>query len=74
MTIDTTEHDLIELQTRISFLEDTCDSLSAIIARQDKQLIDMQDQLRLLYQQIQAKNTDVGIAPFDLLADRPPHY
>lgn len=65
---------LVELQTRISFLEDTCDRLSEIIARQDRELIDLQDQLKIIYQQIQAKTDDVGIAPFDVMADRPPHY
>lgn len=65
---------LIDLQTRISFLEDTCYELSKIIARQDRDLRDLQDQLKLMYQHIQAKQDDVGIAAFDLLADRPPHY
>lgn len=64
---------LIELQTRISFLEDMCDKLNDVIARQDRQLTDLQDQLRLVYQQVTAKD-EVGIAPFDLLADKPPHY
>lgn len=64
---------MIELQMRISFLEDTIETLSDIIARQDRQLTDMQDQLRLMYKQLQQRQ-DVQIAPFDLLADRPPHY
>ena len=70
----TKDFTLIDLQTRISFLEDTCDGLSKIIARQDRDLRDLQDQLKLMYQHIQAKQDDVGIATFDLLADRPPHY
>lgn len=65
--------DIIELQTRLSFLEDTCDRLSEVIARQDRQLMDLQDQLKLVYAQMTTKE-DAGVAPFDLLADRPPHY
>ena len=34
----TKDFTLIDLQTRISFLEDTCDELSKIIARQDRDL------------------------------------
>ncbi len=64
---------IIELQTRLSFLEDTIDTLSDVIAQQDQALIDLQDQLKLIYTQMQPKD-DVGIAPFDLMADRPPHY
>lgn len=65
--------DIIELQTRLSFLEDTCDKLNEVIARQDRQLMDLQDQLKLIYAQMTIKE-DAGVAPFDLLADRPPHY
>ena len=70
----TKDFTLIDLQTRISFLEDTCDELSKIIARQDRYLRDLQDQLKLMYQHIQANQGYAGIAAFDLLADRPPHY
>ncbi|UXZ04771.1 SlyX family protein [Moraxella nasicaprae] len=70
---DKTQAQLIELQTRISFLEDTVDQLSDVIATQDRQLMDLQDQLRIIYQQVTSKD-EAQIAPFDLLADRPPHY
>lgn len=67
------DQDVIELQTRLSFLEDTVEQLNQVIARQDRQLMDLQDQLRLIYRQLESKN-EVSVAPFDLLADRPPHY
>ncbi|OOS05496.1 SlyX protein [Moraxella cuniculi DSM 21768] len=69
----TSEQDIVDLQVRISFLEDMCETLSKTIANQDRQLMDMQDQLRLIYQQM-LKANDAVIAPFDLLADKPPHY
>lgn len=64
---------IVELQTRVSFLEDHIDQLNQVIAKQDKQLMDLQDQLKIIYQQLTTKDDD-GIAPFDLLADKPPHY
>lgn len=44
MTTTPSSDDIIELQTRLSFLEDTCDKLNEVIARQDRQLMDLQDQ------------------------------
>lgn len=74
MTTTPPSHDdIIELQTRLSFLEDAFDQLSAVIARQDRQLMDLQDQLKLIYAQMTTKE-DAGVAPFDLIADRPPHF
>lgn len=64
---------IVELQTRVSFLEDHIDQLNQVIAKQDRQLMDLQDQLKIIYQQLTTKDDD-GIAPFDLLADKPPHY
>lgn len=73
MTTTPSSDDIIELQTRLSFLEDTCDKLNEVIARQDRQLMDLQDQLKLIYAQMATKE-DAGVAPFDLFTDRPPHY
>lgn len=64
---------LIELQIKIAYLEDSVDALNAVITAQDRRLKDMEDQLKLMYRQFSAKD-EVGIAPFDLLADKPPHY
>lgn len=64
---------LIDLQIKISHLENTVDSLNDVIATQDRELKDLQDQLKLIYKFLENRDDD-GIAPFDLLADRPPHY
>lgn len=64
---------LIDLQIKISYLENTVDSLNDVIATQDRTLKDLQDQLKLIYKFLENQDDD-GIAPFDLLADRPPHY
>lgn len=68
-----TRADITDLQIKISYLENTVDKLNDVIAHQDKALKDLQDQLKLLYKFLESRDDD-GIAPFDLLADRPPHY
>lgn len=67
------EQTIIELQTHISYLEDSVDSLNDVIAKQDKQLQDMQRQLQLMFNYLHSQ-ADGGVAAFDLLADKPPHY
>lgn len=64
---------VIDLQIKISYMENTVNTLSDIIAKQDRQLQDLQGQLQLIYRYLQGQHDD-GIAPFDLLADKPPHY
>lgn len=67
------ETTLTDLQIKIAHLENTTETLSAIIAHQDRELKDLQDQLKILYRLITHAENE-GIAPFDPLADRPPHY
>lgn len=67
--------ELIDLQIKIAYLEDMLESLNHVIAVQDKQLMDLQAQLKLIYAKLDNLNHDQnGIAPFDLLADKPPHF
>lgn len=68
-----TTEELIDLQMTIAHLQVTVDTLNDVIAKQDKQLQDMQRQLQLMYKHLN-KSDDDGIAPFDLIADKPPHY
>ncbi|MCL1622737.1 SlyX family protein [Moraxella sp. Tifton1] len=69
-----THTQLIDLQIKIAYLESTVETLSEMIATQDRELNDMKDQLRLMYRYLQNSHQQENIAPFDLLADRPPHY
>ncbi len=64
---------ITDLQIKIAYLENTVDALNEVIIHQDKTLKDIQGQLKLLYQHLQRRD-DEGVSPFDLLADRPPHY
>lgn len=65
---------LIELQMSMAHLEMTVERLDAVIARQDRDIQTLQRQLQLIYKQVDSQDSDGGIAPFDVMADRPPHY
>lgn len=41
--------DVIDLQIKIAYLENTIDTLNDVIAKQDRELKDVQDQLKLIY-------------------------
>ena len=63
-----------DLQVRIAFLDDLVDQLNQQLALQSREIIDMKKQMQILYQRVEATISDDGIAPFDPLADKPPHY
>ena len=65
---------LIELQMSMAHLEMTVERLDTVIARQDKDIQTLQRQLQLIYKQVESQDSDVGVAPFDVMADKPPHY
>lgn len=71
---DNLTQQVTDLQITIAYLEDAIERLDKVIAVQDKELQNMQRQLQLLYAQVEGKNNDQGIAPFDVNADKPPHY
>ena len=65
---------MVELQTSMAHLEMTVERLDNIVTQQDKHIRDLQRQLQLVYKQVEGQSADEGIAPFDVMADRPPHY
>lgn len=65
---------VIELQMNMAHLELTVERLDEVIARQDKHIQTVQRQLQLIYKQVESQDTEGGIAPFDVMSDRPPHY
>lgn len=74
MTPSALENQLIALQSQVAFMEDTLDTLNAIVTAQSQQLTDQQRQLQLLYQKVTSTDNASQILPFDVLNDRPPHY
>ena len=63
-----------ELEIRVAFLDDLLDSLNATVAQQAQQLMDLQDQFKLLYNRVDSGGKGEGIEAFDAVNEVPPHY
>ena len=63
-----------DLQVRIAFLDDLVDQLNEQLVVQGQEIADLKKQMQILYQRVEASDVSDGIAPFDPMADRPPHY
>ncbi|MPW43489.1 SlyX family protein [Acinetobacter guerrae] len=63
-----------DLQVRIAFLDDLVEQLNIQLALQSREIIDLKKQMQLLYQRVEATDLSDGIAPFDPLSNKPPHY
>lgn len=61
------------LEIQIAYLEDEVLTLTRALINQERALQEMRHSLQLLAQRLDVKGQD-DIAPFDLIADRPPHY
>lgn len=66
-----TESRLTELETKLAFAEDLLETLNQTVVRQQTQLDSMQQQLRLLHQQLQDALPDEARSLRDEI---PPHY
>lgn len=65
---------MVELQMSMAHLELTVERLDEVITRQDRDIQMLQRQLQLIYNQVESQGAEEGIAPFDIVADKPPHY
>ncbi len=63
-----------DLQVRITFLDDLVEQLNAQVARQNAEIADLKKQMQLIYQRIESSDLSEGIAAFDPMTNRPPHY
>lgn len=66
-----TEDRLTELETRFAFAEDLIETLNQTVIRQQQQLDSLQEQLRLLHQQLHDSQSDAPSTPREEI---PPHY
>jgi SlyX protein len=66
-----TESRLTELETKLAFAEDLLETLNQTVARQQGQIDSLQQQLRLLHQQLKEAVPDEARTPRDEI---PPHY
>lgn len=65
------EERINELEAKLAFAEDLIETLNQTVIRQQGQLDLMQQQLRLLHQQLQEALPDDGRSPREEI---PPHY
>ncbi|ESK38258.1 MULTISPECIES: SlyX family protein [Acinetobacter] len=63
-----------DLQVRISFLDDLVEQLNEQLAHQSQEITDLKKQMQLLYRRVEASDLSEGIAEFDPMSNRPPHY
>ena len=66
-----TEERLIELESKITLCEDQLEALNTTIFRQQQQMDLLQQQIRLLYEQMRSGS---GADRQDLREEIPPHY
>ena len=69
------EEQLIDVQTRVAYQEDTLVQLNDVITRQDAEIIQLKQQMRLLAQRLDelVRNPLQGDEA-DVANERPPHY
>ena len=63
-----------DLQVRITFLDDLVEQLNEQVTRQHIEIMDLKKQMQLLYQRVESADLSEGIAAFDPMSNRPPHY
>lgn len=63
-----------DLQVRIAFLDELVEQLNQQLAIQTQELADLKKQMQILYRRVEAADLTEGVAPFDPMADKPPHY
>ncbi|MFW1733474.1 SlyX family protein [Acinetobacter sp. ULE_I001] len=63
-----------DLQVRIAFLDDLVEQLNDQVAQQSLEITDLKKQMQLIYQRIESADLSEGIAAFDPMTNRPPHY
>ncbi len=66
-----TESRLTEIETKLAFAEDLLETLNQAVIRQQRQIDSLQEQLRLLHQQVRDSQADEPTTPREEI---PPHY
>ncbi len=67
-----TDKKIIDLETRIAFLEDTVDTLNKLVYQQTKEIATYQDTLKTMTQHMKQVQSD--IEEFKPQNEIPPHY
>lgn len=67
------EDRLTKIESKLAFAEDLLDTLNQTVFRQQEQIDQLQQQIRVLYQQLQSASGGPG-EPRDPREEIPPHY
>lgn len=69
------EEQLIDVQTRVAYQEDTLAQLNEVITKQDAEIVQLKQQVRLLAQRVDELVRDPAQGDTaEIINDRPPHY
>jgi SlyX protein len=68
------QEQLIDLQTRVAYQEDTLEQLNQVITQQDADIIQLKQQVRLLAQRLEDAVRTQAPAGAPVEDERPPHY
>lgn len=68
------QEQLIDLQTRVVYQEDTLEQLNQVITRQDADISQLKQQVRILAQRLEDSLRTRGQDGEQVLDERPPHY
>ena len=63
-----------DLQVRNVFLDDLVEQLNEQLVIQGLEIADLKKQMQMLYQRVESADLSDGIAPFDPISNKPPHY
>ena len=66
--------ELIELQTRMAYQEDTITQLNNVVTKQDADIIQLQQQMRLLAKRLDELSFTQDAGAEEISNERPPHY
>lgn len=73
-TLESLQHQIDELQSKMSFQDDTIDQLNRIVTRQDEIIRLMQGRFSLIGDKIQDIESHLPNKPFNPGDEVPPHY
>lgn len=68
------EDEIIELQTRLSFQEDTINQLNRVVSQQDAEILLLKEQMRLLLERFKDLQAQQPGNEVEITNERPPHY
>lgn len=68
------QEQLIDLQTRVAYQEDTLEQLNQVITQQDADIIQLKQQIRILAQRLEDSQRIQGQGGEQTQDEKPPHY